>query len=580
MSALRTPLPLCLLLGSGALLAACGGQRPEHALFEECSAAAGIDVPLVCGDPAQEDSILEVNGNGAALVDLDGDADLDLVLVDGSTRAGLLALDPVTHVVLLNRGVRDGVPRFERCAEPTGLVQRGWPTGVAAGDVDRDGRPDLLVGGLGEDALFLNRTERDGPVRFEPQALPGRASPRDWTASVALADGDGDGRLDAYLARYLDIDPAAPPTGHVGPVACTWHGHTVMCGPHGLPEQADVYLRGLPQAPWFEPADPIAGAPVPPAYGLGVLFGDLDADGWSEIYVANDSQPNSLLRNLADGRFEDVSLLSGAATDSAGRARAGMGVDLGDYDRDGDFDLVITNFSDEGTALFRNDGHLLFRDHSAAAGIALASRPLLGWGVHLADFDSDGWLDLYTSNGHVFPQADRPHTGTSYAQLQQYFRGGPGGRFTEAPFPDGRKLLGRASLRGDLDGDGDLDLVTLTLDGAPRLYLNRTDAPERQLLVTLQDGTAPVFGAVLTLQTPSGTRVAQVLSARGFQGVSDPRLHFGGPEPVSAASVRWPGGAVEPLPAEAFAFGRHVTVTRGQGVVDSRPLQAAGETRP
>jgi hypothetical protein len=576
MSARRTPSLLCL----GALLAGCGGtDAPAPPLFVECAAAAGVDVPLTCGDPAQEPSILEVNGNGAALADLDGDGDLDLVLVDGSTRARLMAGDPVAHVVLLNQGVRDGVPRFLRSPEPTGLEQRGWPTGISAGDVDQDGRVDLLVGGLGEDALFLNRTPASGAVRFEKRALPGRRSPQDWTASLALADADGDGRLDAWLTRYLTIDPARPPFGHVEAVPCTFHGYPVMCGPHGLPEQTDVYLRGRDAEPWFEEAAPLQGAAVPPSYGLGVVFGDLDGDGWSEVYVANDSQPNLLLANRGAGRFEDVSLLSGAATDSAGRPRAGMGVDLGDYDRDGDFDLVITNFSDEGTALFRNDGQLLFRDVAAAAGIAAASRPLLGWGVQLADFDADGWLDLYTSNGHVYPQADLPHTGTSYAQPQQLFRGGPGGRLVEMPFPDERPARGRCAVRGDLDGDGDLDLIALTLGGTPRLYLNRTDAPERQLLVTLQDGAAPVFGAVLALQTPGGPLVSQALSSRGFQGVSDPRLHFGGGGPVTAATVRWPGGALETLPAEAFVFGRHLTVARGRGVIDSRPLAAVPEAR-
>ncbi len=551
---------------------ACGPDAAPPPAFEEVGHAAGVDVPLVCGEPDKQ-TILEVNGNGAALADLDGDGDLDVVLVDGSTRARFVAGDRVRHHVLLNDGVRQGVPRFRDAGADTGLEMDGWPTGIAAGDVDRDGRTDLVIGGLGEDALFLNRTDPGGAPRFEKRALPGRTSPLDWTSSVALADADGDGLLDCYLARYLLIDPGNPPRGSVGGVPCRYHGMDVMCGPHGLPPQPDVLLLGSDGAGGFRDAGATSGIrAVTPSYGLGVLFADLDDDGWPDLCVANDSMPNFVLRNRGDGTFEDRSALSGAATDLSGRARAGMGVDIGDIDRDGDFDIVVTNFADESNALFRNDGRLLFRDVAAVAGLAESSRPMLGWGVHLDDFDADGWLDLYVSNGHVYPQADSAGAPGGYRQPQQLHRGGPGGVFARNSFPDAERHAGRGSVRGDLDGDGDTDLLVLTLDGAPRLYLNRVDAPARQMLVSLRSGLDPVFGATLRLVTDDGVRVAQALSSSGFQGSSDPRLHLAGPGRVREAQVRWPGGAIESLDPAAVQFGQALVVERGRGVVSSRPL--------
>jgi len=552
-------------------LALSGCSPDDRPLFEEVSQVAGIDVVLTCGEPGAKLTILEVNGNGAALADLDGDGDLDLVLVDGSTRARLLAGEPVRHHVLRNTGVVDGVPRFE--AVEAALEQAGWPTGIAVGDVDRDGRPDLLIGGLVEDALFLNRTSSEGTIRFEKRALPGRTSPRDWTTSIALADADADGRLDAYLTRYLEIDPADPPMGQVGDIPCRFRGLDVMCGPHGMAPQPDVLLMGSDDDALFRDATFDSGIrAAPPAFGLGVLFMDLDADGWPDIYVANDSVPNTLLRNRGDGRFEDQSSLSGAANDISGRPQAGMGVDAGDVDRDGDLDLVVTNFSGESNAFYRNDGGLLFRDVSASMRLALPSRAKLGWGVHLADFDADGLLDLYVSNGHVYPQADDPRLGSAYAQPQQLHLGWPDGTFGPNVFPDEQPWRGRASVRGDLDGDGDLDLVTLTLDGAPRLYLNRTDDPSRQMLVTLADEHGPVPGATLSLRTDAGVVVFQVTAGSSYQACSDPRLHVGGDATVNAAHVTWPGGVVEALDAAAMMAGHHVVVRRGRGIVSTSPL--------
>ncbi len=563
-----------LLLIVALLPAGCGRDVP---LFER--ATTGAEITLLCGERGVKDTILDVNGNGLALLDADGDGDLDLLLVDGSTRAHQAARRPVRHHLLLNTGARDGAPHFEPAGADTGLVMNGWPTGVAVGDVDRDGRPDLLIGGVGEDALFLNRAARGGAVRFERRRLPGRSSPREWTASVALADYDGDGLLDAYLARYLDIDPAHPPMGQVGALPCVWRGQPVMCGPHGLPPQPDVLLRGDGAGGFTDVSQASGIRAVPPAFGLGVLFADLDDDGRADIYVANDSVPNTLLRNRGDGSFEDRGPLSGAATDLSGRPQAGMGAELGDADGDGDLDIAVTNFSDESVALYRNDGGLLYREVSAVAGIGEATRPTLGWGLHLADFDADGLCDLYISNGHVYLQADAPGSGTSYRQRQQFFRGAGGGRFGPDAFSDAQPWAGRASVRGDLDGDGDLDLVTLTVDGAPRVYVNRTDDPSRQMLVTLEDPLGTPIGATLKLRLQDGPRVAQVLSSSGFQSAGDQRLHVAGRGPVVTAQVRWNGGEVQELRAEDLQFGQHLVVRRGAGVLSSRPLTEPEELR-
>ncbi len=565
-----------------------GGRTQEPELagsfgFDDITEAAGLDLQLGAGgDALHKTSILEVNGSGAALVDLDADGLLDIVFIQGNTHEGLVAGSSVSHPVFVNRGQREGVPRFEP-VEGAGLSMQGWPTGVCSGDVDRDGRPDLVIGGHGEDALFLNRTEPGGGIRFEKHALPGRSSPLDWTTSLALADADGDGLLDLYLVRYLELDPTRIPDGDVRGVPCRFEGHSVLCGPHGLDAQPDVFLGGLDAAPWFEDRTRAAGlADIPPAYGLGLLFMDLDQDGRCDVYVANDSVDNFLLRNTGNGTFENASRMSGAVSDRAGRPQAGMGVNAADWDRDGDFDLVVTNFSSESNTLYRAEGGLRFRDVSTNLGLSAASRPLLGWGVHLADFDADGFDDVFFSNGHVYPEADRDGTSSSYAQPLIMLRGEAEGRFSGNEFPDLTRHRGRAALRADIDNDGDLDLLVVRLDDSPRLFLNTLHAPGRQLLVTLEgdQGIGPdAFGSTLLVQTSLHTSAYQKRSASSFQSQDDSRLHVVLPpgSDFLTARVLWLGGDQEELDPERLFGGQHVTVQKGMGIVRSTPLN---ETEP
>lgn len=558
-----------------ALIAGCGEPAPP--LFEDVSDRAGLDVVLVCGEPGAKQTILEVNGNGVALFDLEGDGDLDVLLVDGSTRAAVMATELVRPHLFRNIGAPEGRIAFERLPDAIPPM-RGWPTGVAVADVDADGLDDLLIGGFGEDALFLNRTRGDA-VLFTRRPLHMRRDVGSWTTSLALADADNDGQLDAYFARYLDIDPANPPLGKVGDLPCEFGGQTVMCGPHGLTPQHDVFLRGVGAPRWLEPADPERGFAVqPPGYALGVLFQDLDGDGWPDVYVANDSVGNLLFHNQGDGNFVERARPGGVANDGAGRPQAGMGVDAADVDGDGDLDLVVTNFSAEANALYRNEGNLLYRDTAIPSGLATASRALLGWGVHLAELTGDGKLDLLYSNGHVYPQADAAGSNTSYAQPMVLMPGDGTGRFGANVFPDARQHVGRASALGDLDGDGDLDLVALSLDGRPRVYRSRIDAPERQMLVSLE--AAPpahyqALGAQLRVRTAGGWQVLARRSSSGFQSVSDPRLHVAGPGPVLEAEVIWPGGARESLDPAGLRFGAWHLLRQGQGVVASQALREA-----
>jgi len=589
---------------------ACGrwdspGDEPAAALdLVECASARGIDYINRSGSP-EKACILDANGAGVALLDLGSDGDLDLVLAQGLDRLEALRAGPGADLEVWEN---DGSGHFTRRAGP-GLS--GWWTGLVSGDFDNDGDDDLAVGGFGDLAILLQAkdgtlvrrvdagVEPPTELRLAPGApRPSGARPPRWTTSLAVLDADGDGVLDLYATNYLDLDPDQPPRGSLGKppldVPCQWKGVEVYCGPHGLAPQADQLYMGLGDGRFRDESTRLEGLQA--SYGLGVHAFDADGDRDDDLYVANDSQPNMLWLNDGRGRFVDGALALGVAYGAEGRAQAGMGVASGDIDRDGRMDLVVTNFSDEPTELHVGAPQGFVRQ-THKLGLLRETRALLSWGVHMIDFDGDGWLELVSANGHVYPQADLPDMGTRYAQPTTRWSLHPEGRARALP-PLGADSMfsaahggGRGSAVGDLDGDGRPDLVVVRIDAPLALGLNRLEPGNARLALRLLGAPGGATkGADASRRTPrdgSGASavvvwkeggaeqaaIASVRRASGYQSSSTPWLHYGlfKARSYERIVVLWPSGAVETLPGGPVD--RSLVVVEGRGVVSSTELR-------
>jgi hypothetical protein len=498
--------------------------------------------------------IPESMSGGVALFDFDNDGRVDVYLVNSATVA--TAGDVRSARSELWRNVGDGT--FIDVTEKAGVGYPGWGMGAVAADFDNDGWQDLYVTCFGPNHLYRNN--HDGTF-LDITEKAGVGDPR-WSTGAAFADYDGDGWLDLFVANYVDVRLDALPEFGKGKF-CEFHGIPVQCGPRGLPGSGDSLYHNNHDGT-FEDVSKRAGVSDPSGrFGMEAVWSDFDGDGRPDLYVANDAGPNFMYKNNGDGTFTDVALQAGTALSEDGNEQGSMGVAVGDYDHSGGWSLLVTNFADEYNALYRHLKGFQFADVAFASQTAKPSIPLVGWGTHLFDYDNDGWLDLLVVNGHVYPQVERTGIATSYAQPKLLFRNNRNGTFTDVTSTSGSvlaaRMVSRGSAAGDLDNDGDLDVVINNLDGPPTVLGNEGGDRQNFLVIDLEGrtGNRDAIGAIVTVHSADLVQRAERRSGDSYLSHSDRRLHFGlgARAKVDSLEVRWPNGTVQrfgEIPTNAF----------------------------
>src|SRR5262245_58511942 len=530
---------MCLLC-SGFLFSAADG----FPAFVDVAAKVGITLMNVDGGAAK-DYIVEANGNGAAFLDYDNDGDLDILIANGSTLENYKkGGDPMITLYKNNGGT------FVDVTREAGLVKRGWGMGVCAGDYNNDGYPDLYLTAYGPNVLFRN----NGDGTFTDVTASAGAADSHWSTNCAFGDYDRDGRLDLYVAHYMAFDEKTVPRRGKDP-KCKFLGVDVFCGPQGLQGEPDVLFHNNGNGT-FTDATKAAGIKDPDYYGFGVVFSDFDNDGWLDIYVANDGNPNFLFHNNGNGTFTEIGLRSGTALNEAGRAQSGMGVAVGDYDGNGLFDIFVTNFAGDTNTLYQNLEKLLFADATSISGLGEISLQYLGWGAGFEDFDNDGLPDIFVANGHVYPEVDALDAGQHYAQRKEIYRNLGTGKFKEVARDLGGDLSipksSRGAAFGDFDNDGDIDVLVINMNDRPSLYRNEGGNANHWITLKLSGARSnrDAIGARVEIRAGGKVQVQEVRSGGSYLSSNDVRVHFGlgSASRVESIRVRWPNGNVEDLP--------------------------------
>jgi enediyne biosynthesis protein E4 len=555
------PYHLLALVTLFPLLSQQTASGPIKIKFTDITAQAGITFKHVASP--EKKYIVESMSGGVALFDYDNDGDLDIYLVN-SLSVDLVKTKGKTKSELYSN---DGNGKFTEVSSKAGVSDVGWGMGVAVGDYNNDGFEDLYVTCLGPDHLFKN----NGNGTFtDVTAKAGVSDPR-WSTGASFVDYDHDGNLDLFVSNYVDFDVNNLPEFGQGK-SCQYKSIPVQCGPRGLKGAGDSLYRNNGNGTFTDVSKQAGVADENGFYGLGIITSDFDDDGLVDVYVANDSTPNFHYRNKGNGTFEEIGFTAGDAVNENGSEQGSMGVTVADYDHDGKLDLFVTNFADEYNTLYHNYGKNSFTDLSFAAKVAAVSLPYVGWGTKFFDYDNDGWVDIFVANGHVYPQLP------GYRQRRLLHRNNRDGTFTEVSGEFGAVLtedrVSRGVAFGDIDNDGDVDLIIADLDGPPQLLRNDGGNTNNSILVKTigVKSNRSGIGAKVTVVAGDLTQTDEVRSGDSYISQSDFRLHFGLEKrtKVDLIQVRWPSGAVDKI--TSVGVNRIVTIKEGQSKIDEKEL--------
>jgi hypothetical protein len=537
--------------------------------FVDVAREAGLTAPNVWGGVDHKKYIIEAKGSGLAFFDYDNDGWLDIYLTNG-TRFDTKwepGKEPTSHLYKNNR---DGT--FTDVTAKSGLARTGWQTGVCAGDYDNDGWDDLFCCSWGHNVLFHNNG--DGTFADVTRKAGVYDEKIRWGAGCTWLDYDRDGRLDLFVCNYIQLDPENTPS-KTEPAVCQWKGIPIMCGPRGLPGDTNVLFHNNGDGTFSDVTEKAGILKPGPRYSITAVSYDFDNDGWPDIYVAVDSQPSILFRNNHDGTFTDQAVIAGVAYSEDGHEQAGMGVAVADYDCDGWFDIFKTNFADDTCNLYHNNGDGTFSDVTFSSGVGINNQ-YVAWGCGFLDFDNDGWTDLIQVNGHVYPEIEGHDTGQTFKNPRLVYKNMGNGRFKDVSADMGPGISERFSSRGaafgDYDNDGDIDALILNMNERPSLLRNDGGNSQNwikiKLIGTKCNRTA--IGARVRVVTGKHAQMDEVHSGTSVMSQSDLRLHFGlgTAQIVDVLEVKWPTTQKVERFTQVKA-NQILTIREGTGIVDT-----------